>query len=104
MAEKPFKYDIPAKVSAVMLVLGVLTWSWGYYDLLRLIVCGTAAYIAWCAKQEKGERLFWVMLIIAIVYNPVAPVHFERTVWILFNLAAAAAFWLAAINPKRFEK
>ena len=104
MADKGQKFAIPAKVAAGMLVLGIFDWLWGYYDLMRLIVCGAAGYIAWCVKQQKGERLFWVMVVVAIIYNPIAPVHFERTLWILLNLASATAFWIAATNPKRFEK
>ena len=104
MAAKEQKFSIPAKIAAGMLVLGILDWSWGYYDLMRLIVCGAAAYVAWCAKQQKGERLFWIMVVVAIIYNPISPVHFERALWVALNLATAAAFWLAATNPKRFEK
>ncbi len=98
------KIGIPAKVAAVMLVIGVLTWSWDYYDLLRVVVCACAAYVAWFARLRKNEPLFWVMLVCAIIYNPVAVLHFSHSVWILLNLASAAAFWVAATDPKRFSK
>lgn len=101
MAPPTSRAELAAKISAVMLVLGILNWSWGYYDLLRLVVCATAAYLAWQAKQQKSERRMWIMAVIAILYNPIAPVHFERGVWMLLNLAAAAVFWIAATNPRR---
>ncbi len=93
---------VPAKISAAMLLLGVFpSWSYGYYDLLRLVVCGSAAYIAWFAKQQKSERLLWIMGFVAVLYNPFAPIDLNRGLWSLLNLAAAAVFWIAATDLKR---
>jgi len=101
MAPEALKIAIPAKVAAVLLVVAVVQWSWDYYDILRLAVCGIAGYTAWWAKQQKSDRLLWIMVAVAAVYNPIAPVHFERNVWILLHLGSAALFWLVATKPKR---
>ena len=93
---------VPAKISAAMLLLGVFpSWSYGYYDLLRLVVCGSAGYIAWFAKQQKSERLLWIMGFVAVLYNPFVPVYLDRGLWSLLNLAGAAVFWITATDPKR---
>ena len=98
------KIQIPAKVAAVMLIIGVLSWSWDYYDLMRLVVCGCAAYVAWFGRIKKIEPLFWIMLVCAIIYNPVAPLHFSHSVRVFLNIVFAFAFWTSAIDPSRFSK
>ncbi len=96
---------IAAKVSAAMLVLAVFpTWSIGYYDLLRLVVCLSAVYIALYAKRvAKSDRLLWIMIVIALLYNPISPIYVNRGLWSLLHLVAAAVFWITATSPKRLS-
>jgi len=102
MASDGPKITVPAKVSAALPLLAVFpSWSYGYYDLLRLVVCASAAYVAWYAKSQKGDRLLWIMVFLAMLYNPFMPVYLDRGLWSLLNLVAAAVFWIAATNPKR---
>ncbi len=102
MSHERIPVAVPAKVSAVLLALTLLpSWSYGYYQLLRIIVCASAAYVAWDANREKRERLMWIMVVLAILYNPVSPIYLDSSVRLLINMAAAAVFWVAATNPKR---
>jgi len=40
---------IPAGVASIMLFLALAPWPYGYYQLLRFVVCGVSAYMAFMA-------------------------------------------------------
>lgn len=105
MAGEDSQLTVPAKVSAAMLVLAIFPrWSYGYQNLLRMVVCLSAAYIALYAKRKlKSDRLLWIMVFLALLYNPVAPVYLDGGFQSLLHLAAAVVFWLAATNTKRLQ-
>ncbi|MBR7619984.1 hypothetical protein JKL49_11350 [Phenylobacterium sp. 20VBR1] len=71
-------------------------WPYGFYMLMRLVVCGAAAYLAYSILQRGAARwLGWAFVALAILYNPVFKVHFERETWVLINLASAFPFGIA---------
>ena len=68
---------------------------YSYFQLLRWIVAGFAIYYTWffnkrveklsdTEKKYKTEAGF-VFAAIAIVFNPIAPIHFERTTWMIID-------------------
>jgi hypothetical protein len=79
----------------VFLFAAVGPWPYGFYQFLRLVVCGTAAYLAY-ATLSRGSRssLGWAFLGLAILYNPAFKVHFERQTWAVLNVGSAVPFAL----------
>jgi len=77
--------------SVVLLVIAFGDMPYGYYNLLRLIVCGSSAYIGYNYYKSKKER-FWIFYIQAFIYNPIVPLHFGRELWLLVNAASIAVF------------
>jgi len=75
-------------------------WPYGYYQLLRVVVCGAGAYIAWLSHHSKYPWAVWVFGFVAILFNPLAPVHLPRATWGLLDLVCAWLF-LAAAAAKR---
>ena len=79
---------------AILLVVALLPWPYGYYQLLRLAVCVVSAWIAY--EQWKHDDAFsgWVVAFggVALLYNPVMPIHLSREIWSVLNLATAALF------------
>lgn len=76
---------------AAALLVAMLPMPYGYYQLLRLVACGLAA---WAAAAEWQECKSWIAgpwALLAILYNPVLVVHFDRETWVLINLASAVA-------------
>ncbi len=51
---------IPGWIAAGMLLLAVGPWPYGYYQLLRLVVCGVGAYFAYSAYQWGKLWAAWV--------------------------------------------
>jgi len=79
-------------VSIVLLVLAIFPWPYGYYTLLRLIVCLTAALLAWVSYKRQLVQWVWIMVFTAVFFNPVIVVHFGRELWAAIDLTTAIVF------------
>ncbi len=79
----------PIIVSIAMLFLAIFPMPYGYYMLLRLVVCGTAIYVAYYAKQMNKQRWMWAMGFIALLFNPIIPIPLDKVTWSLVDLAVA---------------
>lgn len=78
--------------SVVLIVIAFGDMPYGYYNLLRLVICGSSAYIGYNYYKSKKERYAWIFYIQAFVYNPIIPHHFGRELWLLVNVASIAVF------------
>jgi hypothetical protein len=81
-------------VAALMLCIAVIpTLPYGYDTLLRLIVCGTAAYAAFKLKNSSSlSGHFIPLLIIAVLFNPLIPIYLTRLIWLIIDLFGAVYF------------
>jgi len=59
---------------------------YGYYTLLRWVICGIFAFLALRAHDEGKKEWVWLLGITAGVYNPLIPLHLGREIWLLANL------------------
>jgi len=78
--------------SIVLLVLAIFPWPYGYYTILRLIVCITSALLAWISYKRQLTQWIWVMVLTAVVFNPVIVVHFGKELWAVIYLITAVVF------------
>lgn len=91
-----------SKLPASLLLLALLPLPFGYYQILRITVFIIAVFIAYKHLSSKGwDKILVVFLFIAIIYNPLYPVHFSRSVWLLINIGAALCFILNSKNIER---
>jgi hypothetical protein len=81
-------------IPAAMLVLALGRWPCGYYMLLRVVVVAAALLLAGLIYQQAKSNTVWfgLFLIVAIVFNPIVPLHLTRGVWSILNVAAAVTF------------
>lgn len=84
--------------AAVMLILAVASLPYGYYLLLRWVVTAIAVWSAVVEWQSGRDGWAWVFGFVAIAFNPLFPAFFDREIWFLIDLAAAAAFVLSLRN------
>ena len=78
----------------VVMGIGVLPMPYGYYNILRVVVCVSAVFMAVRAmKTENGQLLPWLFGGLALLYNPVLPVHLnEKAIWMMVNAFTAIVF------------
>jgi len=84
--------------SSLLLVIAVLPLPYGYYMLLRLLITASAAYVAY--KNFNKEIPVWgiVFVIVALLFNPLYVVHFDKTLWVIIDILVASLFF---INSKK---
>ena len=83
----------PALVTAIMSFVAILDLPYGYYQILRFIVCGTAIYYLYQSyKHASHLPVKWLAVGIAILFNPIAPIYLDRSIWLFLNVATGIYF------------
>jgi len=77
-------------VAALMLSFAVLPLPYGYYTVLRLVVCGAAGYAAYRLKNNADHSKHFIpLVIVAILFNPLIPIFLAKLIWQPIDLAGA---------------
>ena len=85
-------------VPAVMLLIAAAPLPYGYYMFLRLVICVAAGLLAYLSYQE-ARSIAWTtsLALLALLFNPIVPIHMARAVWAPINLSSvaliAAHYW-----------
>jgi hypothetical protein len=80
-------------IIARIIAAGLLVWSlarhpYDYYTLMRWIVCATAGYLTYVSYDSKKTPWVWVFGGIAILFNPIIPIHLKKTTWAAIDVVA----------------
>ncbi len=95
---------IPCIVASVTLLGALGDWPYGYYQLLRFVVCGVSVYVAYMAYIWQKLWATWLFVIIAVLFNPLIPIHLSREVWQPIDLICALLFVVIAFVLKEPAK
>jgi hypothetical protein len=87
---------IPAIIAAIMLFGALGQWSDDYYQLLRFVTCCVSVYVAYTAYTWQKMWVVWLFGFIAVLFNPLAPIHFSRELWQYVNIICAVLFAVVA--------
>lgn len=97
---------IPQIICIIMLLWALNPQNlYTYYTLLRWVCCGTFAYLAFQAFEQKKQGWVWILGITALLYNPFFKVHLNREIWSIVNvvtigIALASIFAFKIKNDK----
>ena len=75
-------------------------FPYGYYNLLRLVVCGTGAFLAVISHKSENTAWAWTMGIVAFIFNPIFPIHLNKEIWIVIDIATAVIFIVSFFKIK----
>ncbi len=78
--------------------------SHDFYVLLRWVCCGVFAYSAFTAFRMKRAAWAWTFGILAVLFNPLAPVYLQRATWQIIDSGAIVLIVIAAISFWRSSK
>ena len=136
---KPLRpFQVPAAISIALLIMamvcireGLLDTLFGvrlpyrFYIVLRVVVSVSACYMTYQSYRVRERAWAIVMALIALLYNPVVPIHFTSMVfrdnedgtilygerrasalanhWAWIDLVTALVFtyWSGLVNPER---
>jgi hypothetical protein len=75
-----------------------------FYTLLRWVCCAAFAYSAVTAFRMKRNPWTWIFGVLAVLFNPLAPVYLQRATWQIIDWLAIAAIVIAAVVFWRASK
>ena len=76
---------------------------YGYYQLLRFVVCGVGIYVAFTAYSWQKMWAVWLFGFIALLFNPLIPIYLSRELWQPIDVICAVLF-VVIIFQKLSEK
>lgn len=79
-------------LSIFMLFGAIAEWTYGYYSLLRWITCIASILVAFQAFEKNIDWAKVVFIVIAILFNPLAPIYLSRSTWIPIDIITAIFF------------
>ena len=79
---------------AALLILALLPWPYGFYNLLRLAVCAVSAWLAYEQWKHDNAVSAWVVALgaTALLFNPLLPIHLNREIWFVLDIVVAGIF------------
>ena len=80
-------------VPAIMLLVALAAMPYGYYVLLRWITCGAFLLLVIQEHRLHGGASVWLVFfaLLAVLFNPLFPVHLTREVWAPIDAGSALA-------------
>ena len=90
---------IPA---ALLIIAPILSFPYGFYTLLRLIVSTTAGFIIYHSYKGAGgvNEISIIFALILILYNPIIPVHLSREIWMPINFITSVVYFYGFFKIK----
>jgi len=88
---------VPCLVAAAMALIAIADLPYAYYTLMRLVVCATAVYVIVMAAKSHQMWAVWLYSILALLFNPLVPVHLTKGLWQPIDFATGAMLVVAAI-------
>jgi len=82
-------------LSIFMLFGAIAEWPYGYYTFLRWITCITSILVVLQAFEKNINWAKVIFIIIAILFNPLAPFYLSRSTWISLDIITAIFFIFA---------
>ena len=93
---------VAAKLVAAGMLFGALgRRQFGYYTLLRWVVCGVSAYAAFRAAELGKTGWIWIFAIVALFFNPLIPVQLKRDIWAFVDVAVAVLLLVSITTVDR---
>jgi len=86
-------------VTTALLVLALLPWPQPYYQLLRLVVCPVAAWVAVVAFRRDDPNTGVGAVVLALTFNPLIPVYLDRLLWSMIDVGAAL-YLVVGVAPR----
>ena len=78
-----------------------MPWPYVYYQLLRFAVCGVSVYIIFKAYNWKKIYAAWLFGFIAVLFNPLIPIHLSRKTWQPIDIICAILLVFSVLILKK---
>ena len=90
--------------AAVLLLVAVSRNAYDFYTIMRWIVCGVSAYGAFVEFERKRTTWAWTFVIMAVAFNPIAPVRLSRETWAPIDVLAAGILVASVVASRKAKE
>jgi hypothetical protein len=90
-----------AILAALLCFAAVTNLPYGFYKLLRWVVCGVSFSLAYQSHNRGRLSWVWIFAFVAVIFSPVFRMPFEREVWRVFNVIAGVALIAGSRGAKK---
>ncbi len=88
-------------ISGIMAFLAILPWPYGYYQLLRIVLCVSSAIVGYGFYKSKLSGWAMSFGVIAALFNPIFPIYMARASWTGIDLIVSLLFFIASGSVKK---
>jgi hypothetical protein len=90
-------------IAGAMLLLAIPSiWPYSYFQILRWVVMSVALYNAFYTDYEsKKSKWVFIMGAIAILFNPIFPIYFQKETWVVLDLIASVLMFVSINKIKK---
>lgn len=100
--QKHLKHHWLTILAGIMLLLAIPSiWPYSYYQILRWVVAIVASYNAYLAYESKQNNWMIIMGITAVLFNPIVPIHLDKSTWGFFDLVASGVMFYSINKIKK---
>lgn len=82
-------------IVSALLFIAILDLPYGYYTLLRIVVTAVAGYGIYTFVQKNIRITILIFSGIAVIFNPLIPVHLEKETWQVINVVVGTFFLIS---------
>ena len=89
-------------LAGIMLLLAIpAIWPYSYFQILRWVVAIVACYNAYKAYESQNNKWMIIMGAIAVLFNPISPIYFEKETWVIIDLVASIIMFISINKIKK---
>jgi len=83
-----------AFIPAILLMLAMGAMPDAYYQFAHIVVCGCALMMLGNNYRDFHRLNIWgyCFILIAVLFNPIMPYHFDRIMWVCMDMISASCF------------
>lgn len=70
------------------LLLAILPLSYGYYEVLRVVVTLGCIYLLVRDWKTSDSQIKGILIVISILFNPISPIYLSKMIWVMIDLIA----------------
>lgn len=83
---------LPLLIVSGLLFGALADHGYGYYTMLRWIVCGASIFVALKFNEQKLVFAVWAFSGMAIIFNPIIKIHFDKNAWHFIDAIVGCVF------------
>lgn len=77
----------------LLMLLSLAPMPYGFYKLMKLIIFVFSSLIAFHLYNKNIKKgIFMIFIGVIFLYNPIAPIHFTKEIWIVINTITLLSF------------